>query len=272
MAGYPKVTPPKELAAKDCIVGENVEVWSNGRGKWLPAVVHGVYIQATTTEGFDVPPGSVKVLSEAGVKWVLADSVATVLRKVTEVSGPSVEAKGAPSPTAKLCKNGCGRVVQPGLTRGLKPYDTCCKRCAQKPGCNEHDENCGGRQPHRFPSLPSVDLQRSLRNELEAMLKDPSVLEETVKGAFSRAGKTLDRLGWGELRSPIEALLEPFGVHLGVKEHFFEHLCQMHGQEEDRSINRKGILALSKTVLQDRYRSWFPEILPVGGHGCVNSR
>lgn len=61
-----------------------------------------------------------------------------------------------------------------------------------------------------------------------------------------------------------EALLEPFGVHLGVvglrqfwwnsgptvvwcnfhsmhrpgsevKEHFFEHLCQMHGQEEDRA-------------------------------------
>lgn len=111
------------------------------------AKVHGVYIQATTTEGFDVPPGSVtlssleswslwvswckgvgsecrvmpcacqvKVLSEAGVKWaealghwgatcefygalkgrlhpppsttskVLADSVATVLRKVKEAT------------------------------------------------------------------------------------------------------------------------------------------------------------------------------------------
>lgn len=263
MAGYPEDAPPRALAAKDFVVGENVEVWSNGRGKWLPAVVHGVYIQATTTEGFDVPPGSVKVLSEAGVKWVLADSVATVLRKVKEVSGPSVEAKGAQSPTARLCKNNCGRAVQPGLTRGLKPYDTCCKRCAKSPGSNEHDENCGGRQPDRSPSLPSLDLQRSLRNELEAMLTNPSALEETVKSAFSRAGQPLNRLSWDEVQSPVEALLEPFGVHLGVKEQFLQHLCQMHGQEEDRTIDKSGILALSKTVLQDRYRSWFPEILPV---------
>eukprot|EP00438_Fugacium_kawagutii_P016865 Skav219697 [mRNA] locus=scaffold817:252279:257036:+ [translate_table: standard] len=196
MAGYSQGEPPKALAANDFTVGENVEVWSNGRGKWLPAVVHGVYIQATTTEGFDV-----KVLSEAGVKWVLAESVATVLRKVTEVSDPGAEAKGAASPTAKLC---------------LKPYDTCCKRCAKFPGSNEHDENCGGRQPDKSPSIPSVDLQHSLRNELEAMLSDESVLEETVKGAFSRAGKNLDRISWDELRSPVEALLEGFGVHLGV--------------------------------------------------------
>ncbi|CAK9098317.1 unnamed protein product [Durusdinium trenchii] len=264
MAGYSEAKPAKVLAANDFVVGENVEVWSNSRNKWLPAVVHGVYLQATTTEGFDVPPGSVKVLSEAGVKWVLADSVAVVLRKVAlEESFPSKEAKGAPGPSARLCKNNCGRAVQPGLTRGLKPYDTCCKRCAQSPGSNEHDENCGGRHPDRSPSVPSLDLQQSLRSELEAMLKEPAALEEIVKGAFARSGKPIERLSWEELREPLEALLQPFGVHLGVKDRFLEHLCQTHGQDEDGLMDRKGILVLCKTVLQDRYRSWFPEILPV---------
>ncbi|CAJ1340032.1 unnamed protein product [Effrenium voratum] len=164
MAGYPE---GKNLVASDFAVGENVEVWSNSREKWLPAMVQGVYLQATTTEGFDVPPGSVKVMSQAGVKWVLADSVANVLRKASqEAQGSSGASGGASSSsTRKMCKNQCGRAVQPGLTRGLKAYDTCCKRCAQRPGSNEHDENCGGRHPDR--TGPGV-LLRSLRDELEA--------------------------------------------------------------------------------------------------------
>eukprot|EP00913_Durusdinium_trenchii_P022721 g21337.t1 len=235
LAGYWKCSTDAKKRATQWVQSEGMRaVWSNSRNKWLPAVVHGVYLQATTTEGFDVPPGSVKVLSEAGVKWVLADSVAVVLRKVAlEESFPSKEAKGAPGPSARLCKNNCGRAVQPGLTRGLKPYDTCCKRCAQSPGSNEHDENCGGRHPDRSPSVPSLDLQQSLRSELEAMLKEPAALEEIVKGAFARSGKPIERLSWEELREPLEALLQPFGVHLGVKDRFLEHLCQTHGQDED---------------------------------------
>jgi len=47
-----------------------------------------------------------------------------------------------------MCKRGCGRHVQPGLTRGLKHYDTCCKKCGIRKGPDsphdEHDANCGG--------------------------------------------------------------------------------------------------------------------------------
>ncbi|CAE7677135.1 CPK7 [Symbiodinium microadriaticum] len=265
--GYPvRAAASVQLTAVDFTVGENVEVWSNSRENWLPAVVQGVYLAATTTEGFDVPPGSVKVISSAGVKWVMADSISSVLRKASAEGLATMSklgaAGGAPSSsTRKLCKNGCGRLVQPGLTRGLKPYDTCCKRCAQKPGANEHDENCGGANVTR--AVQCFDVLRSLRDELEAILHDKMVLEQTVRTAFQRVSVPFERLSWQQLRAPLEELLEPFGVRLGVKDHFLEHLCQQHGQPEDRTIDTDGILALSRTVLEDRYRSWFPEILPV---------
>eukprot|EP00439_Symbiodinium_sp_Y106_P080257 s1553_g19.t1 len=265
--GYPvQAAASVQLTAVDFAVGENVEVWSNSRENWLPAVVQGVYLAATTTEGFDVPPGSVKVISSAGVKWVMADSISSVLRKASAEGFATMSklgaAGGAPSSsTRKLCKNGCGRAVQPGLTRGLKPYDTCCKRCAQKPGCNEHDENCGGANVTR--AVQCFDVLRSLRDELEAILHDKMVLEQTVRAAFQRVSVPFERLSWQLLRAPLEELLGPFGVRLGVKDHFLEHLCQQHGQPDDRTIDTDGILALSRTVLEDRYRSWFPEILPV---------
>ena len=43
-----------------------------------------------------------------------------------------------------MCKWNCGCQVQPGFTRNLNAYDTCCKKCSQTKGQGGHDANCPG--------------------------------------------------------------------------------------------------------------------------------
>merc|ERR1712151_1003819 len=63
--------------------GERVEVWSNTKNAWLPAMVEQVFEIACNAEGYTVPAGTLKVRSEAGVKWIMGPSqISTTLRKV----------------------------------------------------------------------------------------------------------------------------------------------------------------------------------------------
>lgn len=274
------------LAAAAFTAGERVEVWSESRKCWLEAKVEAVFLALTHTEGYDVPAGSIKVVSLAGVKWVLPENVDRVLRKANatqrETHQPGIEAVRSatsssslgsgsvptrPSQSSRqLCKNNCGREVQPGLTRGLKPYDTCCKRCAQNPGANEHDENCSGRRlcsaKHSRTSL-CADTSKNLKKELEAMLWDTGCLDVRVRNIFAKYGTQPQKFSWDDIKVPLEELLEPFGVRLDVKPAYLEFLCKKFGREEDKSIDQAVFVELSRVVLQDRYEIWFPEVLPV---------
>lgn len=62
--------------------GEKIHFWSESRKDWLLGVVQEVFVTDTKTEGFDVPAGSLKVLSQTGVKWVLPADRQRLLRKV----------------------------------------------------------------------------------------------------------------------------------------------------------------------------------------------
>jgi len=68
------------------VKGEKIQVWSDSRQLWLGGVVQEMYHSSVTAEGFLVPAGSIKVSSDAGVKWVSAVLAGRVLRKV-DISG-----------------------------------------------------------------------------------------------------------------------------------------------------------------------------------------
>ena len=66
--------------------GEKIQVWSESRKDWLLGVVQEIFLIDTKTEGFDVPAGSLKVLSQTGVKWILPGDRQRMVRKVTAPS------------------------------------------------------------------------------------------------------------------------------------------------------------------------------------------
>lgn len=311
LAGWPgRAEPPP--AAHDAagpvryVPGERVQVWSNGRKAWLNATVEAVFTQNTVAHGYSIAAGTVKVSSEAGVKWVMPENTASLLRKVANgavaagypapadrglaapsgaqpSAAPSAPRTTQPPPppppppaplrrsstsvcsassTVQLCKNGCGRVVQPGLTRGLKPYDTCCKRCAQKPGSDEHDENCGGRRLASKKSTECFDLGSSLKALLENMLRDQRRLQVHVNGVFTKVAGGGDRLNKAQVSQGLQALVEPFGIKLDIVEQYLSDICSKYGDSSGQ-VTVDAFLTMCRAVLQDRYKLWFPEVLPV---------
>merc|ERR1712232_248449 len=81
--------PPSAVRAESSTVlvrgfaqGERVEVWSNTKNAWLPAMVEQVFESACNAEGYLVPAGTLKVRSEAGVKWIMGPpQISATLRK-----------------------------------------------------------------------------------------------------------------------------------------------------------------------------------------------
>eukprot|EP00931_Biecheleriopsis_adriatica_P061489 TRINITY_DN36971_c0_g1_i1.p1 TRINITY_DN36971_c0_g1~~TRINITY_DN36971_c0_g1_i1.p1 ORF type:complete len:737 (-),score=135.45 TRINITY_DN36971_c0_g1_i1:28-2214(-) len=61
--------------------GEKIRVWSDSRQQWLLGVVQAVFVADSKAEGFEIPAGTVKVLSETGEKWVLPKDRDRVLCK-----------------------------------------------------------------------------------------------------------------------------------------------------------------------------------------------
>eukprot|EP00928_Gymnodinium_smaydae_P046375 TRINITY_DN30893_c0_g1_i1.p1 TRINITY_DN30893_c0_g1~~TRINITY_DN30893_c0_g1_i1.p1 ORF type:complete len:678 (-),score=155.07 TRINITY_DN30893_c0_g1_i1:59-2092(-) len=84
----------------------------------------------------------------------------------------------------RLCKHGCGRPVQLGLTRMLQEYDTCCRSCALNPGAGIHDANCGGQ------ALCSPEALAAIQSNGPA--KRPRRLEVNVSQFVFRNEQPLD--------------------------------------------------------------------------------
>lgn len=61
--------------------GAPVDVWSDSRQAWLPGSVLEAFACTCTIDGFVVPAGTVKVCSDAGIKWVRQEQAPSVLRK-----------------------------------------------------------------------------------------------------------------------------------------------------------------------------------------------
>jgi len=83
---------PTAGGVADFTQGEKILVWSDRRQDWLLGVVQSFFPEACSAEGFDVPAGSVKVMSATGEKWVLPKDRDRLLRKV-EDSGSEPDLK-----------------------------------------------------------------------------------------------------------------------------------------------------------------------------------
>lgn len=73
--------PPASCDVFGFSAGERAEVWSNGRGEWLPGVIQANFLEETQADGYTVPPNTIKVESEAGTKFILKDNIQSELRR-----------------------------------------------------------------------------------------------------------------------------------------------------------------------------------------------
>ena len=138
--------------------GQEVQVWSNSARSWIDGKV---------LKKENRGPDGLVVLVEYGnpprKKWLTAPMVAQAIRVTAKVQKAG----------RALCKYGCGKMVQPGVTRDLQPYDTCCKACAITKGGGRHDENCegGGDATPIRAAVPG----RNPRHYLETLLNSEKV-------------------------------------------------------------------------------------------------
>jgi len=86
--------------------GENAEVWSNGRGEWLPCLVQAVFPRLVEADGFTIPPNTIKVQFEAGskLKYIREGGILQELRRT---DGQQRGASGAHQRGPKVALN-CG--------------------------------------------------------------------------------------------------------------------------------------------------------------------
>eukprot|EP00397_Hematodinium_sp_SG-2012_P005857 GEMP01005881.1.p1 GENE.GEMP01005881.1~~GEMP01005881.1.p1 ORF type:complete len:747 (+),score=79.74 GEMP01005881.1:20-2260(+) len=193
-------------------VGDLIEIWSNSNHKYAPGTILEIAHpgSAIMDRGHPVPIGSLKVEYRGGpnnyaCKWVLPQDVDRMIRhnkaeeggKGGKKGGGSTGSSGAARPQTapsgpagdglKLCKMNCGRYVQPGLTRMLNSYDSCCKKCAK--GRGQHDANCsGGAIAEAKVKIRGQEGQSWTGKELQRLLNQPDSLKEKTKYAIQTFG------------------------------------------------------------------------------------
>ena len=262
----------RAMATQSFVKGEIVEVWSNSQKTWVSdAVVLEAPDRDCVIDGYAIPAGAVKVTSSAGTKWILPDQVPSSLRKVqggeapAEPALPAAKAVATPAAKAGMCKMGCNRPVQPGLTRGMKAFDTCCKKCAQ--GKGGHDANCGGSS--------AKPLARSGTTGVEDPQKWLLDLLSSAEGFNRYAGKIVAAVaGDSSMLTAAQAqeavskhLLQPIGTTLPVDIRAAEEWVSKFGK--DGAMDAPAFTKLVHQILQDRVQVWFPEKLVAKTHSFV---
>ena len=264
------------MATQSFVKGEVVEVWSNSQKTWISgAVVLEAPDRDCVIDGYAIPAGAVKVTSTAGTKWILPDQVPSSLRKVQggDVPEPAMGLPATPAPGKAeasvvkpgMCKMGCNRPVQPGLTRGMKAFDTCCKKCAQ--GKGGHDSNCGGGS--------AKPLARSVTTEVEDPEKWLRDLLSSPDSFNKYCGKIVASVsGDAGTLTPAQAqeavskyLLQPIGTTLPVDARAAEDWVSKCGK--DGSMDIPAFTKLAHQVLLDRLKAWFPDKLIAKTHSFV---
>lgn len=258
--------------------GEKVEVWSNSKGSWIPDAI---VLEAPATnceiDGYAIPAGSLKVQSSVGTKWILPDQVRSQVRKAQPQPGMTDSLLAPPSAVCSpclgvgasaLCKWGCGRSVQPGLTRGMKPFDTCCKKCSMTSGTGGHDENCGG----HVPAAPrrTIVSGPDPRQWLQAKLSSKDALSDLARTVMQKAtGSTAAcNLTAPQVKDAVSKyLLETIDTGLNVDDRAAAEWVTKFGSGS--ALDLEGLVRLVEFVLLDRLNTWFPTKLPAKTHSFV---
>lgn len=204
-------------------VGEKIEVYSNSHSKWLDGTV----LEAPTrdgisSDGFSVKGGALKIQHEFGMKWIMPELVPSTVRRAstsgTSSASMTAYTAGRPPQVAEgpRCKFNCGRPVQPGLTKGLKSYDTCCKLCANTEGkLGKHDENCGKnfvRAACRRSTLSSEVVL--VKERLKQWIDNPQSLGVAISTICSKHGLPSNNFSKDGAATCSKALFRQLGVTL----------------------------------------------------------
>lgn len=114
----------------------------------------------------------------------LAEDTKTTKCETTgcESTGLEKDLLAVPKPSVEKCKWGCGRKVQPGLTKTMKKYDTCCKRCAVTHGKGGHEKSCGSNSANRRRTTTHVNL--SVKAWVQLMQQEGTELDQHVERIF----------------------------------------------------------------------------------------
>jgi len=268
--------------------GDRVEVFSNSRGNW---VTDGVILHAPKADclmdGFSIPSGALKVRSSAGTKWILPADVATNVRPAAGAAEATADqslgfggslggAMTAGKPDRPLCKFNCGRFVQPGLSKGMKPFDTCCKRCASskgRGGPDDHDANCQGARL----SVKVPDLKRIVTVEAEDpkrwltdLAANHVMLRQHAERIFSESMGSSSKMDPKHLKQAVESrLLAPIEVTLSVSDDTLKKWLTDFDTAGKGSLDVAGFDKVCREVFNDRILAWFPTKLPVKAHSFV---
>jgi len=266
--------------------GERIQVFSCSTGQWFDGRVEEVARVSCVINGGAIPVGAVRVSYPIGGKWIMPEQFAAMLRKpsdspVAAPPSPAIAARRpSRSPTMKKCKNyehGCNRLVQPGLTRGLQPYEHCCKKCAVSGGRGGHDENCGGHEARgstagdgasgRAAAPVSTGNAKVL---LHALLRNPDALQRNVVEVLMRQGCDRNLLNKPHVALALKSLcaqLDPTGadeeLQNQVREPALTDMVRQFDSNGDGILVEAEFVSLCRNLLVDRERRWFPEKLTV---------
>eukprot|EP00931_Biecheleriopsis_adriatica_P114956 TRINITY_DN90820_c0_g1_i1.p1 TRINITY_DN90820_c0_g1~~TRINITY_DN90820_c0_g1_i1.p1 ORF type:complete len:757 (-),score=158.99 TRINITY_DN90820_c0_g1_i1:41-2065(-) len=177
------------------------------------------------------------------------------LKKMQPTSTPSAS-------TGRHCKY-CPRPVQPGLTRGMKPYDTCCRACGMSEGKEgRHDANCGGSSASSGPVVKSYTGPNP-KTWLLDLVQHEDQLAAFVSSVFTKHfGGAPEGLVAGQVKELVEQhLFEPIGMtefRLEDKQ-ISKWIEEYSGQKGATRLQSANAQRLCRELLQDRFTNWFPD-------------
>lgn len=263
--------PPRPPSSSSFVKSESVKVWSSSRNAWLDGIVEEYAAVAGIMDGYSVPAGAVKISSSSGVKWIMPELVPGQVQKVASrpMGGYPAEAATVCPPVAPapgLCKWGCGRKVQPGLTRGLKAYDTCCKRCGTTQGKGGHDENCGGT---RISTRTSSGLTEDIIDVKLAML---DLLNNKSKLSTYITQKVAPpvEMNQAQVDAAVLRLFPPVcGREVKLQENILAASMQKYGRKRAGLMTSDEFATFCHALMQEKFNEWFPPKLCVSTEGFV---
>jgi serine/threonine protein kinase len=232
-------------------------------------------------EGYNVEAGSLKVSFAGSIKWVVPDQVASIVKR-RQVAGFTPSPPPPPAPVAErrlsepraLCKIGCGRQVQPGLTKGLNPYDTCCKKCAATNGSGEHDENC--QQIVQKHAAPQRQLTRVLRVDVKGRLTDwvqsegSASLATQLRNAQTETGFTGDGLNRAQVTAIIETMSSALSIDKDdLEKDVINKAFSARTSYTKSTVSRAALAQICYDVWKDHYSRWFPNELNISTESFV---
>jgi len=147
----------------------------------------------------------------------------------------------------------------------MKPFDTCCKKCAQSEGGGEHDLNCGGAKTaevRRRTEMPPRSPKAILDELVSTVGSKTGPFRTTVTNIFKQVAGDSDVISQPQVKAAVKMLLEPLAASIPVRDTTVAELVTRFDRTKSGGLNEADFRALCVFLVTDRQEVWFPEKLP----------